>query len=37
MEWECDTESMSEEEALAGGTLTAVVRVGDTVRRPMNF
>jgi hypothetical protein len=28
---------MSEEETLAGGTLTAVVRVGDTVRRPMNF
>src|SRR5882757_5360549 len=27
---------MSEEEALAGGTLTAVVRIGDTVRRPMN-
>jgi hypothetical protein len=28
---------VTDEEALAGGTLTAVVRVGDTVRRPTNF
>jgi hypothetical protein len=28
---------MTDEEALAGGTLTTVVRIGDTVRRPMNF
>ena len=28
---------MSDEETLAGGTLTTVVRVGDTVRRPTGF
>jgi Phosphotransferase enzyme family len=28
---------MSDEEVLSGGTLTAVVRVGDTVRRATNF
>jgi len=28
---------MSDGARLAGGTLTAVVRIGDTVRRPMNF
>jgi len=32
-----DTGPVEDEEALAGGSLTAVVRVGDTVRRPTSF